>query len=134
MDNQKLIERLNDALKMEYTDVFMYAREARDIKERQIAGVFEELGLMEVRHADILSIKLLERGARPVWEFRLLEDLRDTKAILERHLRWEEAAINFYTALIEETDDAEIKIILRGIKAEEETHRDKIQQFLNLTL
>ena len=38
--------------------------------------------------------------------------------------------VNLYQSLIDRVDDAEIKIILRGIKAEEEMHRDKIKELL----
>ncbi len=130
MDKDKLIQLLNDALQFEYNDVFLYPREAKEIKDKNVAKIFEQFGLMEVRHADLLAIRILNLGGKPVWEFKLLSDLNDTKEILKRHLSNEEASINFYKKLIDEIDDAEIKIILRGIRAEEEMHRDKIKELI----
>lgn len=131
MDKDRLIKLLNDALQMEYTDVFLYPREAKYIEDKNIALTFEKFGQMELRHADMLSLRILGLGAKPVWEFRLLDDLDDLKEILKRHLGWEEAAIIFYQTLIDEIDDPEIKIVLRGIRAEEETHRDKLKELLS---
>ena len=47
-----------------------------------------------------------------------------------RYLNYEESAIYAYANLIERIDNTEIKIILRGIKAEEDTHRDKIKELI----
>lgn len=130
MDNDRLIKLLNDALQLEYAGVFLYPREAKIIKDKNIASTFEQFGIMETRHADILSIRILELGGKPVWEFELLEGLSDLKEILKRHLELEEKAISLYQTIVEEIDDPDIKIVLRGIKAEEEVHRDKIKELL----
>ncbi|TRZ94571.1 ferritin-like domain-containing protein [bacterium] len=132
MDKDKLIELLNYALQFEYNDVFLYPRESRAIKDKDVAVLFENFGLMEIRHADMLAIRILELGGKPAWDFKLLGELSDLKEILKRHLNNEEAAIGFYNNLIERIDDAEIRIVLRGIKAEEEIHRDKIREFLKI--
>lgn len=133
MERDRLIKLLNDALQMEYSDVFLYPREAKSFEDKNIASTFERFGQMEIRHADILSIKLLELGAKPVWEFKLLENLSDLKEILKRHLQWEEVAINFYQTLIDEIDDSELKTVLIGIKADEEVHRDILKEPLSLS-
>ncbi|MDP3732870.1 MAG: ferritin-like domain-containing protein [Candidatus Omnitrophota bacterium] len=130
MDKDKLIKLLNDALQIEYGEIFLYPREARHMKDKNVAELFEKFGLMEIRHADILSIRILELGGKPAWEFKLSGELSDLKGILKRHLTNEEAMINLYQNLIGQIDDAEIKIMLRGIRAEEEVHRDKIRELL----
>ena len=119
MDKDKLIQLLNYALQFEYNDVFLYPREAKKIKDKNVAQIFEEFGLMEVRHADMLSIGILELGGKPVWDFKLLGDLSDLKEILKRHLNREEETVNFYQNFIEHVDNPEIKIVLRCIRAEE---------------
>ncbi len=130
MDKDELIKVLNYALQFEYNDVFLYPRDARAVKDKNVAEIFEKFGLMEIRHADMLSIRILELGGKPIWEFKLLGELSDLKEILKRHLEREEKTVNFYQNLIEQLDDPEIKIVLRGIKAEEEMHRDKIRELL----
>jgi rubrerythrin len=121
---------LNYALQFEYNDIFLYTREAREIKDKDMAQTFERFGLMEIRHADMLSIRILQLGGKPTWEFKLLPGLIDLKEILKRHLNNEQASIEFYGNLIERIDDDEIGVVLRGIKAEEEMHRDRIKELI----
>ncbi len=129
MQTHEIIFNLNQALQFEYSDVFLYPREAKLIAEKDaVAGsAFEEFGLMEVRHADLLARRILELGGKPVWDFLLLQDKQDLKDILNRHIEYETKGIDFYARLLEQVDD-ETKILLRGIRAEEQMHLDKIRE------
>ena len=116
---------------MEYSDVFLYPREAKLIKDKDevISSLFEQFGLMEVRHADLLAKRILELGGKPVWDFFLLQDKTELKDILTRHIEHETRAVDFYGRLVEQVDE-ETKILLRGIRAEEQVHLDKIRELL----
>lgn len=130
MQTEKIIFNLNKALQLEYSDVFLYPREAKLIKDKTIASTFEEFGLMEIRHADLLAKRIFQLEGKPVWDFSLLPDRNDLGDIFKHHIEYENKAIDFYGKLLEEVDD-ETKILLRGIKAEEETHLAKLEDFLN---
>lgn len=130
MDKDQLIKLLNYALQFEYGDIFLYPREANGIKDKKIARIFEEFGLMEIRHADMLAVSILKLGGKPVWDFKLLGNLSDLQEILKKHENNEKLAIDLYQNLIDRVDDAEIKIILRGIKAEEEMHLARLRELL----
>lgn len=125
-----LIELLKEALSREYSDVFLYAREAKTIQDKQIAEKFDDFGVMEVRHADIVSMKLLELGEKPLWNFTLLNGGISLKEILEHHRDKEKGCISLYNECIETTDDDNFKIVLRGIKANEEYHLKFIEDSL----
>lgn len=129
MQTHEIIFNLNQALQLEYSDLFLYPREAKLIAEKDAvaASMFEKFGLMEVRHADLLARRIIELGGKPVWDFLLLQDKNDLKDILNRHIEYETKGTNFYARLLEEVDD-ETKILLRGIKAEEQMHLDKIRE------
>lgn len=129
MQTYEIIFNLNKALQMEYSDVFLYPREAKMIKDSMISSCFEKFGLMEIRHADMLSQRIIALGGKPAWDFALLEDKTDLKDILNRHIGYETRAIDFYGKLLEEVD-GETKIILRGIRAEEEVHLSKVKELL----
>ncbi len=131
MRQDELIKLLNRALQFEYNDIFLYMREAKSVIDKKISQIFDEFCLMEMRHADMLAIRILGLGGKPVWEFKLLNDISGLKEILERHLSSEVAAIDAYSKMIEYIDDAEITIVLRGIKAEEEIHRDKLKELIS---
>ncbi len=127
MQTHEIIFNLNQALQLEYSDVFLYPREAKLIEDKVISSLFEEFGLMEVRHADLLARRVLELGGKPVWDFLLLQDKNDLKDILARHIEYETKGTDFYARLLEQVDD-ETKILLRGIRAEEQIHLDKIRE------
>jgi bacterioferritin len=129
MQTHEIIFNLNKALQFEYSDVFLYPREAKLIEENDavVASTFEEFALMEIRHADLLARRIIQLGGKPVWDFYLLSDRNELKDILARHIDYETRAVDFYDRLVEQVDD-ETKILLRGIKAEEQTHLDKIRK------
>ena len=131
MDMKKeLTELLNDALVLEYSDVFLYPREAKTIEDKEISEKFDRFGLMEVRHADIISMKLLELGEKPAWNFRLLKGSASLEDMVKYHLGKEKEMISAYSECIEATDDDNFKIVLRGIKADEELHLEFIEAIL----
>ena len=131
MQPHEVIFNLNKALQLEYSDVFLYPREAKliEVKDKEAADMFEELGLMEIRHADLLARRIMELGGKPVWDFALLHDITELKDLFLRHLDYEKRAIDFYGRLLEQVDD-ETKIMLRGIRGEEETHLSKLQEIV----
>ena len=128
MEKDMLIFNLNKALQLEYSDIFLYAREAKMIKDNAISACFEKFGLMEIRHADLLAQRILALGGKPVWDFHLLEDRNNLKDTLSRHIGSETLIIDFYGTFLDKVDD-ETKIILRGVRAEEETHLVKLKEF-----
>ena len=130
MQAHEVIFNLNKALQLEYSDVFLYPREAGLIKDKVISSTFDEFGLMEIRHADLLARRIIDLGGKPVWDFAILQDKADLKDIISRHVDYENRAIDFYGKLIGQVD-AEPSIILRGIQSEEEEHLQKLQGFLN---
>lgn len=129
MDKDLMIFNLNKALQLEYSDIFLYPREAKLTKDRAISEMFEEFGLMEVRHADMLAQRILALGGKPLWDFFLLENKNGLKEIILRHIDYEQRAIDFYERLIREADE-ESRIILRGIRAEEEAHLSKLKKLV----
>ncbi len=125
MNKTKLIELLNKGLQMEYTDVFLYPREAQIIKEEEISETFEKYGRMEVRHADNLATQILALGGKPEWDFTILEAKESIDEMLLGHLEREKSGIEAYENLIELAEkegEDQLKLILKGIKSEEEGH------------
>lgn len=133
MGNPKLIKRLNEALFMEYTDIFLYLRQAGIIEEEEISKLFERLSWMEMRHTDNISIQINVLGGKPEWELDFPIIKGGTDEILRDHLIREQKAIRNYESLIElaekEKED-QLKLILQGIKAEEEDHYATIKELL----
>jgi len=126
MEAHEIIFNLNKALQLEYSDVFLYPREAKLIENKIIASCFEEFGLMEILHADLLAKRIFALGGKPIWDFVILEDKKSLPEMLSRHIDYENRAIDFYAKLLDNVDE-ETKILLRGIRAEEETHLARLK-------
>lgn len=135
MDKTKLIELLNEALQNEYTDVFLYPRQADMLREKdkKVSEMFERFGRMELRHADNLATQILTLGGKPDWDFKLIDAGSSIDKMLQRHLERESKCIQIYDKLIELTDREEqdqLKLILKGIRSEEETHAAAIKELI----
>lgn len=133
MEKSKLIKLLNEALQTEYTDVFSYPRQADKIKEKEVSEKFERFGRMEVRHADNIARQILTLGGKPNWEFTILDIKESIDEMLLDHLEREGKAIKLYQALIEfaeKEEEDELKLILKGIKSEEESHLTEIEELV----
>jgi rubrerythrin len=78
-----------------------------------------------------LSRRIIELGGKPVWDFYLLENKTEFKDIINRHIDYETRAIDFYGRLLERVDD-ETKILLGGIREEEERHLNKLNEIARI--
>jgi len=118
---------------MEYTDLFLYPRQTDIIKEEEVSKKFERFGRMELRHADNIAMQILILGGKPNWDFTLLETKESIDEMLLDHLKLERKAIQPYQTLIEfaeRQEEDQLKLILRGIKSEEESHFATIKELL----
>ena len=132
MENVKLIDLLNEALYSEYTDIYLYLRQASMV-EKEISKTFDRLALMQMRHAENIAIQINEFGGKAEWEFDYPPLKESTDEILLEHLEREKKHIKTYRALIrlaEEDRQDQLKLILQGIKSEEENHLGTIKGFL----
>lgn len=135
MEKEKLIELLNEALQTEYTDVFLYPRQADMVRaeEGETAEKFDGFGRMELRHADNIASHILALGGRPVWEFKLLDTKESLDEMLTDHLEQEGKAVGLYSSLVELSDkegEEQLKLILEGIEAEEVSHQRAIKELI----
>lgn len=134
-DKPRYRELLEKVFQMEHYETLLYLREADLFVKKIIGGdklgdVFKEFSSMELKHADRIAVKLLELGASPVWEFKPLENESSLHAVLSRHLKNEAASYEAYDELVALTDDADFKLCLKGIRAEEKEHLEKISHIL----
>ncbi len=135
MDKNQLLEILQQILETEYTDIFIYYNEAglfeKKIKEgERIAKIYKDFSLDELRHADIISQKILDLGGRPVWEYKSFFVPKSIRESLRLHLERETNSYNTYSNLIKNIDDRDFKIVLKGIRQNEKEHIEEITDFL----
>ena len=121
--NQKLIDQLNAALRMEYSDIFLYPRHSDFFKSHPaIAELFKNFSQMEVRHADILANEIHKIGGYPDWDFQLLTAKMTLPEIVKWHLASEHNSVKHYQKCINLATDKRLKEILDGIRIEESIH------------
>ncbi|MFH1226430.1 MAG: ferritin-like domain-containing protein [Planctomycetota bacterium] len=127
--SDKIVELLNHALVMEYSDVFLYPRHGEYFgKHPAIAELFKNFSQMELRHADTLAIEISQLGGQPVWDFQLLTGKKRPEEIVHWHLDSERNAISHYEKCIRAASDKRLKEILSDIKAEETIHQAALEK------
>lgn len=131
----KLLTLLNTAFEDEYSDTFLYLREAELFRRKIVAGerlesIFKEFSAMELRHADRVAAKIIELGGKPRWEFKPLETSTSLREILQKHLVRETNAVHGYTTLIGLARGTDFEIILKGIREDEKEHLVEVSRIL----
>ncbi len=135
MHEKRLIETLQQILETEYTDVFIYYNESLLFEKKikygeKLAQIYKEFSLDELRHADIISQKILSLNGKPVWEYKNFFVSKSIRESLKFHIAREIKAYQTYTNLIENILDRDFKIVLKGIRQNEKEHIEKISYFL----
>ncbi len=130
-DKEKFIKMLNYGLNYEYTDFFTYRKESAMMQKKIVSGEkladeFIRFSNMELRHADILSNKIVELGFEPIWQMENIfynDSLRET---LLRHIEKENLAYKFYTELQKINTDLTFEIVIKGIQQDEKEHLNRL--------
>lgn len=125
-----IVGLLNEALQTEYGELFLYPREASLIQDKEIAQTFEKFGRMEVRHADTLAMEIFKLGGKPKLDIKLLESGSNLSEMLKMHLENEQKMVQLYKRCIDAVEDEQLKLVLMGIKADEEYHEKTIADFI----
>ncbi|MEM4368228.1 MAG: ferritin-like domain-containing protein [Candidatus Anstonellales archaeon] len=131
MQKKILIERLQEMLTFEYTDVFIYNNEANLFKQKlrepkKIIETYKSFALDELTHADLISKYLSELNVKSVWEYKDIPIFNSIRDSLKNHLEREIKVYQKYIALTEELEDRRWKIIFEGIAFSEKQHIKKI--------
>ncbi|OGS20533.1 MAG: hypothetical protein A2252_09750 [Elusimicrobia bacterium RIFOXYA2_FULL_39_19] len=127
----KMLELLIQAFNMEYEDIFYYLREASFYKTKikgaeKIVSTFEEFGRMELRHADILAMKIIALGGKAKLTYKPIESIPNMKDVLKKHIESESKMYRIYAELIEICTDRDFKLVLKGIREDEKDHLEKV--------
>ncbi|MCX7940518.1 MAG: ferritin-like domain-containing protein [Endomicrobia bacterium] len=135
MEKKELLKKLQEALEFEYTDIFLYNNEAELFKKKiidgdKIAKLYKNFALDEITHADIISKQIINIKGTPVWEYKNIPVSKSIRESLRSHLDREVSAYRNYTYLIEQVEDRELKVLLKGIRENENEHIKQITDFL----
>jgi bacterioferritin len=145
MDVKKLLDLLNKAFADEWLAYYQYWIGAKIIKGPMSGAVITELiehATDELRHADMLTERIIQLGGEPIIEPKKWYDFTNcgyevpadpfVKKIVEQNIKGEQCAINVYKSLIDITKDADpiTYHIALEILEDEVEHEEDLQVLL----
>lgn len=137
MNTAKVIDKLNEILKHEWTGVAQYAQQAFLVTGpwRQVfAGLFNEGAEESFKHARTIGDKIVALGGVPTIERNKIQQSRELDEMLEQALAFERAAVELYKqaiALCE--DDRALVVLLEDILLEEQQGVDDLEKLVRQT-
>jgi bacterioferritin len=134
MDNAKVIEKLNEIQRHEWTGVAQYAQAGFVISGvwRQVyADLFFEGAKESFGHARLVGSKIAALGGIPTVERNPVRQSQDLQEILQFSLEFEQKAVDLYTeALGMCEDDRALQVFLENILEEEQQGVDDLTKLL----
>ena len=118
---------LQKALKLEYSDIFLYPRHAPNlVKNPWHIQLFNYFGQSETRHADILSAEITKLGGISAWDFNILQGKKQPKDIIKYHLSAEHQAIKLYKQCLKLITEPRLKKLITNILQDETIHESTL--------
>jgi len=134
MDKAKVIEKLNEILKWEWTGVRQYAQHAFILSGpwREVyAEMFLESAEESFGHAKKIGDKIVALGGVPTVEPAMIKQTDDLQEMLKLGLEFESTAVKLYDqaiALVD--DDTALRVLLEDIILEEQEGVDHLSKLL----
>ena len=134
MDKAKVIDKLNDILRHEWTGVAQYSQAAFLVQGfwREVySGLFADSASESFGHAKLVGEKIVAMGGVPTAERNPIKQTQDLNEMLENALEFESAAVQLYTEALDlSEEDRALVVFLEDILKEEQEGVDHITQLL----
>ncbi|GIW96537.1 MAG: bacterioferritin [Pirellulaceae bacterium] len=133
--NSKLIEKLNDILRHEWTGVAQYAQAGflvsglwREVYSKMFFDAAEE----SFKHAKLIGEKIVALGGVPTVERNAVRQTNQLEEMLEMAYAFESAAVQLYKEALELAEhDRALVVLLEDILLEEQEGVDQLAKILN---
>ena len=132
----KLTELLNKAIAREIQVSVQYMWQhvmAKGLNSAEIADVFEDVAVTEMKHAEKIAERLFYFNVAPTTTPAPINVGGDIKRMLEADAKAEEEAIDLYKEIIKQAaseNDSTTRLLFEEILAEEEDHHDTFTTLL----
>lgn len=134
MDKSKIIDKLNDCLRHEWTGVAQYAQAGFVVAGmwREVySGMFFDSAKESFGHAKLVGEKIVALGGVPTVERNPVKQSDDLAEMLNFALEFESKAVKFYTeALTLAEGDRALVVFLEDILKEEQEGVDHLTRIL----
>jgi bacterioferritin len=134
MDREKMIQKLNDILRWEWTGVAQYAQASfvvTGVLREVYADVFSEGAEESFGHAKKIGEKIVALGGVPTIERAKVQQSDDLLELLRIGLEFERGAVKLYSEAIDLCDDEmALRVLLEDILLEEQDGVDHLEKLL----
>ncbi len=96
-DSPRIIELLNQVLKLEYSLIIHYPRIASSIDDEETKKMAIRLGEYSTHHADVVAKAVQELGGEPIWNFDSFPESASLIPIFRTQLDKENLALRLHT-------------------------------------
>jgi rubrerythrin len=131
-DDIKLVDVLNQALKLEYSFVVYYPRLANAVKDEKARELVLQLGTDSIHHADMVADAITESGGEPDWYFELYPEDKDIITIFKEQLEKEKMAMDLHQLCANMMSSNELKEKFIKIALEEVYHIQSVDKILEI--
>jgi bacterioferritin len=134
MDKSKLIEKLNECLRHEWTGVAQYAQAGfvvGGLWREVYSEMFFDSAKESFGHAKLVGEKIVALGGLPTVERNSVKQTSDLTEMLNYALEFESKAVKYYNeALALASGDRALEVFLENILEEEQDGVDKLTRIL----
>jgi len=134
MDKAKLMEKLNDILRHEWTGVAQYAQAGflvAGLWREVYSGMFFDSAKESFGHAKLVGEKIVALGGVPTVERNAIKQTSDLTEMLNYGLEFESKAVKLYNeALALASGDRALEVFLENILEEEQDGVDTLTRIL----
>ncbi len=96
-DFSRIIELLNQSLRLEYSLIIHYPRIASYIDDEETKKMAMRLGEYSTHHADVVAKAIRELGGEPIWSFDSFPVSENLISIFRAQLDKEKLALSLHT-------------------------------------
>jgi len=134
MDKAKIVDKLNEILRWEWTGLSQYAHYSymvHGVWREVYSGLFKEGAEECFGHANKVAGKIVALGGVPTIEREKVQKTDDLKEMLEHSLAFEKAAVDHYNeALALAEGDRPLVVLLEDLILEEQEGVDDLKKLL----
>jgi bacterioferritin len=126
---EELLELLNKAIAREIGVSIQYMWQhvmAMGMKSPEIKDIFEDIAIVEMKHAEKIAERLFYLGGTPTTKPTPINVGDSLREMIEFDLKAEDEAIELYTGIIRVADgeeDSTTRLLFEEILSEEEEHK-----------
>ncbi|MDA8088578.1 MAG: ferritin-like domain-containing protein [Nitrospiraceae bacterium] len=136
MASKELLDMLNEAISNELQVSIQYMWQhvvCRGVNSESIGGVFKEIAMAEMKHAEAIADRLDYLGGSPTTKPTPITVGDTIKSMLSLDKKAEEDAIALYKRIIAKAggeNDVTTRTLFEGILSQEEDHHNKFTTLL----